>query len=145
MQCCTSSCCDTVCYCDTVCCFLANFRPACSAIISLVLDIHFVTAADYLKGLLVQETISVKFNRCKQVLSCGNISLPLCAKVKQDSCSVHGLQIKFFNTEELIQLRTTCINMVLGTDMKKHFDIVSRFQVGCDVPSVTQRHREMLS
>ena len=26
-------------------------------------------------------------------------------------------------------LRTTCINMVLGTDMKKHFDIMSRFQV----------------
>ena len=26
-------------------------------------------------------------------------------------------------------LRSTCINMVLGTDMKKHFDIMSRFQV----------------
>ena len=26
-------------------------------------------------------------------------------------------------------MKATCTNMVLGTDMKKHFDIVSRFQV----------------
>lgn len=39
------------------------------------------------------------------------------------------VQLQFFRTEELVQLRATCINMVLGTDMKKHFDIVSRFQV----------------
>ena len=30
--------------------------------------------------------------------------------------------------EDWIQARRVCINMVLGTDMKKHFDIVSRFQ-----------------
>lgn len=28
------------------------------------------------------------------------------------------------------QLRATAVNQVLGTDMKKHFDITSRFQVG---------------
>ncbi len=31
--------------------------------------------------------------------------------------------------EEIVQGRRASINMVLGTDMKKHFDIVSRFQV----------------
>ncbi|KAL3147885.1 putative 3',5'-cyclic phosphodiesterase pde-3, variant 2 [Trebouxia sp. C0010 RCD-2024] len=33
-----------------------------------------------------------------------------------------------FQAEDWIQARRLCINMVLGTDMKKHFDIVSRFQ-----------------
>ena len=28
------------------------------------------------------------------------------------------------------EIRSVCINQVLGTDMKKHFDIASRFQVG---------------
>ena len=32
-------------------------------------------------------------------------------------------------SEDSVQLRKQIINMVLGTDMKKHFDIVSRFQV----------------
>ena len=30
---------------------------------------------------------------------------------------------------QLIGLRSTCISQVLGTDMKKHFEILSRFQV----------------
>ncbi len=32
-------------------------------------------------------------------------------------------------SEDAVPLRKQIINMVLGTDMKKHFDIVSRFQV----------------
>lgn len=32
-------------------------------------------------------------------------------------------------SEDTVPLRKQIINMVLGTDMKKHFDIVSRFQV----------------
>ena len=28
------------------------------------------------------------------------------------------------------EIRNVCIPQVLGTDMKKHFDIASRFQVG---------------
>ena len=39
------------------------------------------------------------------------------------------LQMSMLRSDELTQLRSTCINMVLGTDMKKHFDIMSRFQV----------------
>ena len=39
------------------------------------------------------------------------------------------LQAGFIRSDELKTLRSTCINMVLGTDMKKHFDIMSRFQV----------------
>ena len=39
------------------------------------------------------------------------------------------LQMSVLKSDELTQLRSTCINMVLGTDMKKHFDIMSRFQV----------------
>ena len=31
--------------------------------------------------------------------------------------------------ELIMQARSCCINQVLGTDMKKHFDITSRFQV----------------
>ena len=30
---------------------------------------------------------------------------------------------------QLIGMRSTCISQVLGTDMKKHFEILSRFQV----------------
>ena len=35
--------------------------------------------------------------------------------------------------EKVRSVRNSCINQVLGTDMKKHFDIVSRFQV-CFAP-----------
>ena len=34
-----------------------------------------------------------------------------------------------------VQARRLCINMVLGTDMKKHFDIVSRFQASSRLAS----------
>ena len=39
------------------------------------------------------------------------------------------VQISFLRSEDLSVLRSTSVNMVLGTDMKKHFDIMSRFQV----------------
>ncbi len=50
--------------------------------------------------------------------------------VQQRSCQ-HMLcvQMSVVRSENMLVLRSTCINMVLGTDMKKHFDIVSRFQV----------------
>lgn len=35
-----------------------------------------------------------------------------------------------FPADDWVQSRRQCINMVLGTDLKKHFDIMSRFQVG---------------
>ena len=38
------------------------------------------------------------------------------------------VQAGFICTEELKTLRSTCVNMVMGTNMKKHFDIMSRFQ-----------------
>ena len=41
----------------------------------------------------------------------------------------HGLDPAASN-EAQSQLRTTTVSQVLGTDMKKHFDITSRFQVG---------------
>ena len=31
--------------------------------------------------------------------------------------------------DERVAIRACCISQVLGTDMKKHFDITSRFQV----------------
>jgi len=31
--------------------------------------------------------------------------------------------------EDQVEIRSMCISQVLGTDMKKHFDITSRFQV----------------
>ncbi len=39
------------------------------------------------------------------------------------------VQMNVVRSDNMLVLRSTCINMVLGTDMKKHFDIVSRFQV----------------
>ena len=33
------------------------------------------------------------------------------------------------NQGSMRRYRDVCINQVLGTDMKKHFDIISRFQV----------------
>ena len=38
------------------------------------------------------------------------------------------LQLEERPADDWIQARRMCINMVLGTDLKKHFDIVSRFQ-----------------
>ncbi|DBB14759.1 TPA: hypothetical protein ACH3X3_004373 [Trebouxia sp. C0006] len=38
------------------------------------------------------------------------------------------LPMSVVRSDNMLVLRSTCINMVLGTDMKKHFDIVSRFQ-----------------
>ena len=48
-------------------------------------------------------------------------------------CSLDGeigaLQDGVWSAEDVVQARKLSITMVLGTDMKKHFDIVSRFQV----------------
>ena len=40
----------------------------------------------------------------------------------------------------LIGLRSTCISQVLGTDMKKHFEILSRFQVNPSHPHLPRLH-----
>ena len=46
-----------------------------------------------------------------------------------EGASACALQAK--SPPEVVRMGRTCaINQVLGTDMKKHFDIVSRFQVG---------------
>ena len=42
--------------------------------------------------------------------------------------AIHG------SAEDIAQLRIVAVNQVLGTDMKKHFDITSRFQVGLLLP-----------
>ena len=39
------------------------------------------------------------------------------------------LQFAALTSETIKQVRDCCINQVLGTDMKKHFGITSRFQV----------------
>ncbi len=39
------------------------------------------------------------------------------------------MQAGLLSNEDAVELRKQIVNMVLGTDMKKHFDIVSRFQV----------------
>ena len=42
---------------------------------------------------------------------------------------------------QLVPLRACIISQVLGTDMKKHFDIVSRFQVHLSqIQAVTAKH-----
>jgi hypothetical protein len=46
----------------------------------------------------------------------------------------YALQAIHGSTETLAQLRMVSVNQVLGTDMKKHFDITSRFQVGLLLP-----------
>ena len=38
--------------------------------------------------------------------------------------------------EDQVEIRSMCISQVLGTDMKKHFDISSRFQVRPLPPSL---------
>lgn len=42
-----------------------------------------------------------------------------------------------WSSEDVVQSRKMSITMVLGTDMKKHFDIVSRFQVSLLLLHVT--------
>ena len=39
------------------------------------------------------------------------------------------LQYNMLSGEVIRHVRGVCISQVLGTDMKKHFDILSRFQV----------------
>ena len=39
------------------------------------------------------------------------------------------LQFKMLTGEVIKHVRGVCVSQVLGTDMKKHFDILSRFQV----------------
>ena len=46
----------------------------------------------------------------------------------------HALQALHGSSEAYAQLRVVSVNQVLGTDMKKHFDITSRFQVGLLLP-----------
>ncbi len=41
------------------------------------------------------------------------------------------LQFAALTSDTIKQVRECCINQVMGTDMKKHFDITSRFQVTC--------------
>ena len=47
------------------------------------------------------------------------------------------MQLAAHKGETIMQVRVCCINQVLGTDMKKHFDITSRFQASLSaVPSL---------
>ena len=39
-----------------------------------------------------------------------------------------SVQMSMWKSETLVHVRAVSINQVLGTDMKKHFDITSRFQ-----------------
>lgn len=48
------------------------------------------------------------------------------------------LQVALLRSEEFMLFRQNNTSMVLGTDMKKHFDIMSRFQV-CFCSSVHPR------
>ena len=41
------------------------------------------------------------------------------------------LQVALLRSEEFMLFRQNNTSMVLGTDMKKHFEIMSRFQVSC--------------
>ena len=43
-------------------------------------------------------------------------------------------------SETNVHVRTVCINQVLGTDMKKHFDITSRFQARLSAVTTVLRH-----
>lgn len=66
----------------------------------------------------------------------------LCMAVEEVGTAVAcGMQAK--SPPEIVRTGRTCaINQVLGTDMKKHFDIVSRFQVAFSLYSVyTLQHR----
>lgn len=44
-------------------------------------------------------------------------------------CAALLLQFKMLTGEVIKHARGVCVSQVLGTDMKKHFDILSRFQV----------------
>ena len=46
-----------------------------------------------------------------------------------DCCWRDELQVQCLTVENFSQLRGVSANQVLGTDMKKHFEITSRFQV----------------
>jgi len=50
------------------------------------------------------------------------------------------LQVQLLRTEEFMYFRQLNTSMVLGTDMKKHFDIMSRFQVAPQPCSYIIRH-----
>ena len=56
--------------------------------------------------------------------------LPYCAACPADVPTKNFVQVHTMKSEALAHVRSVCINQVLGTDMKKHFDITSRFQVG---------------
>ena len=43
------------------------------------------------------------------------------------------VQMDIMKAEHRAATRGLAVNQVLGTDMKKHFDIISRFQVGCQL------------
>lgn len=49
--------------------------------------------------------------------------------VAVDELRCGSVQDGEWSSEDVVQSRKMSITMVLGTDMKKHFDIVSRFQV----------------
>ncbi|KAL3155900.1 putative 3',5'-cyclic phosphodiesterase pde-3 [Trebouxia sp. C0010 RCD-2024] len=44
-------------------------------------------------------------------------------------------------SETIMQVRICCINQVLGTDMKKHFDIISRFEAAFKRPDANSLNR----
>ena len=71
-------------------------------------------------------------SRCKASVCCHHQSThtsPLLAVVTFALDNI-GLQMSLLRSDDdMPVLRTTGINMVLGTDMKNHFDIMSRFQV----------------
>ena len=48
-------------------------------------------------------------------------------------CNAYMRCVQEVSKEDRMAVRTTAIDQVLGTDMKKHFSILSRFQVRCFV------------
>ena len=54
-------------------------------------------------------------------------------------CSSHPclLWLQKEMADQMTRMRTVCISQVLGTDMKKHFQILSSFQVLTESPAST--------
>lgn len=57
-----------------------------------------------------------------------NKALQMISLQHADRCVT--VQMAMLKSETITHVRAVCINQVLGTDMKKHFDITSRFQAG---------------
>ena len=104
---------------------------------ALLLSLYLLEHSMYTRPCMLILTVTKAFRAVKLYLqqsktSCqfeGQIPFPMVLHAAFSNAKCAFVQPQSMRPEEVGIARTCAITQILGTDMKKHFDILSRFQV----------------